>query len=258
MSDRPFLILFPGAWGNKTPELATWWFRHVISHFKHDYQIVVVTYEGESLDDYVASAIEQLKDIPDGSMALCYSMGAQIARGVAAQRSKFFKRVALFSGLERTGVAISVFLRGLTFMLIPMLRTLVGRPLMLDTIEQVKRVFLHPLNQRSARNFDTLEMGQRAQNLMAQDLLERRFFPEPSWVVLRLFLPGLRRRFRPFPCPVLAIVPRDDFLVSQARYAGEDVHIAQTSGDHALILDNSHKLVGVLGRIKNWIELYHV
>jgi len=241
-TSRPVLVLFPGAWGNRTHELATWWFRHVINHFKGDYEIVVVTYAGGSLDQYVESALEQLKDVPDGSLALVYSMGAQIARGVATTRPTLFKRVALISGLERTGVRFSVFLQALTFMIVPMLRTLVGRPLKLDTVEQVKRVFFQPLS---------LQVGVLVH---ARDLLEQRLIPEPAWPMLRLFLPGLRRRFPPFPCPVMVVVPQDDFILPGARYPGEQVQRVDVSGEHALVID--HWLVtSPLNNIATWFLL---
>ncbi|MBI4257135.1 alpha/beta hydrolase [Candidatus Uhrbacteria bacterium] len=248
----PVLILFPGAWGNRTTELATWWLRHVINHFKDEYQIVVVTYKGTSLNAYVASALTQLKDIPDGSLALCYSMGAQIARGVATQRPKLFKRVALFSGLERGGVRVIVFLRALTFMLVPMLRTLIGRPLMLDTDEQVRRVFFQPLPRVHPRGIVELNRLTAGRNLLMQNLLDQRLIPEPAWAMLRLFLPGLRQRFPPLPCPVMAIIPRNDFILPGARYPREQIKRVEVGGDHSLILNEHNLAIDQLRRIATW------
>lgn len=251
---RPFLILFPGAWGNRTQELATWWMRHVIGHFKHDYQIVTVTYDGTSLDEYVEFALAQLKSVPNGSLALCYSMGAQIARGVAAQRPSLFRRVALFSGLERNGVRLSVLLTTLTFALIPMLRTLIGRPLMLDTVEQVKKVFFCQLNVRRLRKIGSLERAIRGRTLIAQTLLDQRLVPEPAWPMLRLFMPGLRKHMPPFPCHVMAVVPGEDFILPNATYPDEQVQMIVAAGDHALIL-NQTMSTGYFGRIATWFLL---
>ncbi len=250
---RRTLVLFPGAWGNQTKELASWWMRHVISYFETKYEIVIVTYAGKSLDAYVDSALQQLQAAPDGSLAICYSMGAQIARGVAAKRPTLFKSVALLSGLERTGVRFEVFLRALTFMLLPMLRTLIGRPLMLDTIEQVKRVFLRPSSPRqSGRGYDHAQVESERKKL-AQDLLQHRLVPEPAWAMLRLFLPGLRQRFPPFVCLVMAIVPREDFILPFVDYQDEDIELVSAAGDHALILDEV-SAKSYLGRIAKWFH----
>lgn len=251
---RPVLVLFPGAWGNRTQELATWWFRHVISHFKRNYQIVVVTYDGKSLNQFVASALVQLRDVPDDSFALCYSMGAQIARGVAAKRPQLFRRVALFSGLERGGVRFIVFLRALTFMLIPMLRTLMCKPLKLDTVEQVKRVFLRPLGLQGFER-PTLNQTLAERDKLAQELLEHRLVPEPAWPMLQLFLPGLRQRMPAFPYPIMAIVPREDFILPRATYAAEHVQTVNASGSHALLIDGNGPISGYLSRISNWFLL---
>jgi pimeloyl-ACP methyl ester carboxylesterase len=241
MSDnRPFLVLFPGAWGNRTPDLATWWMRHIVSHFKRDYQIVVLTYSGTSLNDYVAAARTQLDNVPDGSLALCYSMGSQIARGVAAKRPSLFKRVALFCGLERFGVRLSVFLRALTFALKPMLRTLMAKPLKLDTIEQFNRAFLR---------------DPKTHHALAKEVFERRMIPEPAWAMLRLFLPGLRQTFPPFPCPVIALVPHDDFMLPKAQYPGETIQRLEATGDHALIISDSLLVGRYLDRITTWFQL---
>ncbi|MBI4435225.1 alpha/beta hydrolase [Candidatus Uhrbacteria bacterium] len=253
---RPHLVLFPGAWGNRTHELAAWWFRHVIAHFRRDYEIVLLTYQGTGLDDYIDTALEQLKAVPDGSYAICYSMGSQIARGVAAQRPKLFKRVALLSGLERIGVRFVVFLRALTFMLKPMLRTLLGKPLMLDTVRQVRRVFLREVTQRIAMSKVDLAKAQREQDVVAQNLLDHRLQPEPAGVVLRLFLPGLRRRYPAFPCPVMAVVPSHDFILPNTAYPGEQVQKVAAMGDHALFALNDNGVANsYLSRIANWFTL---
>jgi len=250
---HPVLVLFPGAWGNQTKELATWWMRHVIQHFQREYQIVVLTYEGKSLDDYVASSLRQLEKIPDGSLALCYSMGAQIARGVAAKRPTLFRRVALFSGLERGGVRISVFLKGLTFMLVPMLRTLVGQPLKLDTIEQVKRVFLRTPRYKSDATL--LQQVHAERNKLAQDLLDHRLVPEPAWPMLRLFLPGLRQHFPPLTCEILVVIPDEDFILPTPIYPDERVTRHNISGDHATILRGETGLSHNLSRLGTWLSL---
>lgn len=252
---HPTLVLFPGAWGNRTPELASWWMRHVIAHFRHDYEIIVIIYDGKALDAYVKSALVQLTDVPDGAVALCYSMGAQIARGVAAQRPRLFHRVALFSGLERIGVRVAVFLEALTFMIVPMLRTLIGRPLKFDTPQQVKRVFLHPLNLQTMGDDATYQRIERVRTTTATDLLDRRLVPEPAWAMLRLFLPGLRQSFPPFPCPVLAVVPHSDFVLPGVTYQDERVQVVNATGDHSLIIHNHNMATNEFNHIARWFHV---
>ncbi len=238
--DRPFLILFPGAWGNKTNRLATWWFRHVIDHFKRDYNVVLLTYEGLNLEDYVDSVVAQLEKVPDGSYAICYSMGAQIARGVAEKRPSLFRRVALLSGVERFGIRFSVLLHAMSFALIPLIRTLFLRPFMLDTVKQVSRTFLHDDSPTSL--------------MWAQGIWERQMKPEPPRVVLSLCLPGLRRTFPPFSCPVMAIVPRQDIFLMHATYPGEEIQRITAPGGHALIAGNYSQLRPYLTQILRWFH----
>lgn len=255
MAHHHILVLFPGAWGNSTSELASWWMRHVIAHFRHDYEIIVITYDGKTLDAYVKNALAQLAGVPDGAVALCYSMGAQIARGVAAQRPRLFHRVALFSGLERIGVRVAVFLEALTFMIVPMLRTLMGRPLKFDTPQQVKRVFLHPLDLAAMRDDTMHEHIEHVRTTTAMDLLDRRLVPEPAWAMLRLFLPGLRQHFSPFPCPVIAVVPHRDFVLPGVTYPDERVEVVNATGDHSLIIHDHDMATSEFNRIARWFRV---
>jgi pimeloyl-ACP methyl ester carboxylesterase len=207
--------------------------RHVINYFVADYTVILLTYRGNSLDDYINVAHTQLEGVPDGSVALCYSMGAQIARGVAARRPQLFRRVVFLSGVERIGIRLAVCCKAIGFMLIPMLRTLIGRPLMLDTAKQVSRVFLHPLPAPQPSEAEASRRRADEDVQLAQQLMKKRLLPEPAWPMLRLFLPGLRLHFPPLPCPILAVVPNRDFLLPGATYPGEQTEILRVNGDHA-------------------------
>ncbi len=79
--------------------------------------------------------------------------------------------------------------------------------------------------------------------------------PEPCKAVKQLALPPLRRWQRPFPCPVMAIVPENDFFISGATYPGEDVQIVRTAGDHSLVcVENFQRIRPTLDRIKTWFN----
>lgn len=239
MDEPRTLVLFAGAWGNQSDALVRWWFRNVISFFK-GWNVVIVTYKGRSLNQYVNSAVMQLNAVPDGAFAVCYSMGSQIARGVTAKRPRLFKKVVLLSGLERFGVRFRVFLTSLTFALWPILRVLFGKPLELNTPKQIKRVFL------------TGTQGVEA-NLLASEILESRSVPEEGWPTIQLFLPPLRQWMPPFACPVMALVPEDDFFVRKATYPGEKIQVHRVSGDHSLLVGNYARLVPHLQRIELWL-----
>lgn len=233
------LVLFPGAWGNQSDTLVRWWFRHVISFF-NEWNVVIVTYKGRSLNQYVSSTLMQLNAVPDGASAICYSMGSQVARGVANKRPKLFKKVVLLSGLERFGVRFRVFLTSLTFALWPILRVLFGKSLELDTTKQVKRVFL------------TATQGVEA-DLLATEILESRSTPQEGWPTIQLFLPPMRQWMPPFTCPVMALVPKDDFFVEKASYPDEKIQVHRVSGDHSLLVGGYTRLLPHLQRIESWL-----
>ena len=242
MNDKkPFLLLFPGGWGNNTPELVEWWFRHVIAHFQNRYRIVLVTYTGKSLDEYIQNTLDQLKRVPDGSRAMCYSMGAQIARGVAQARPNLFRKVVFISGLEYFGIRLSVVFAGMCIGIIPFIRTLLGQPLKFDTVEQCRRMFFTGKDDHTA-------------DASIQKFMDQRIVPEPAWVVLQLSLPFLRKRMKPLSCPILAIVPRNDFFVQNVDYPGESIKRINVPGNHALLCYKENRLKNELNRISIWFE----
>ncbi len=233
------LVLFAGAWGNQSDALVRWWFRHVISFFK-GWNVVIVIYKGRSLNQYVNFALMQLHAVPDGACAICYSMGSQVARGVASKRPKLFKKVVLLSGLERFGVRFRVFLTSLTFAFLPILRVLFGKPLMLDTTRQIKRVFLSDATGVEA-------------HLLATEILESRSAPQEGWPTIQLFLPPLRQWMSPFTCQVMALVPEDDFFLGAATYPGETIQMHRVNGDHSLLVGSYTRLQPHLQRIESWL-----
>jgi pimeloyl-ACP methyl ester carboxylesterase len=238
---KPTLVLFPGAWGNRNHLIARWWFRHVITFFS-DHPIVVVTYTGESLEEMCNAALQDLRLLPNGSIAIAYSMGAQVLRGVANQRPELFKRVAFIAGLERFGVRFQVLLSALTFALLPILRTLLGRPLRLDSELQLRRVFLG-----GTRDKDAHELG--------KEIFEGHIHPESGWASIQLFLPPLRVRMPAITCPVMAIIPDQDFILPSANYPGEQVQKVAVIGDHSLLCGSEIRLRPALLRLRAWLEL---
>ncbi len=243
MNDKKtFLVLFPGCWGNHTPELVAWWFRHLISYFSDHYRIVPITYAGKSLDEYIHHSLDQLKEIPDGSSAICYSMGTQIVRGVVQKRPKLFRKVVFISGLERFGIRLAVLFAGVCIGMIPFLRTLFGQPLRFDTIEQCRRIFFTGKDDHTS-------------NTSIHTFITQRMMPEPAWVVLRLSLPFLRKRMKPLSCPILAIVPKNDFFIPHVQYSGESIKRIDVPGNHALLLCyKKNRLKNDLNIISLWLE----
>jgi len=242
MNDKKsFLVLFPGCWGNRTPELVAWWFRHVINHFNNRYRIVLISYRGKNLEEYTKCSLNQLKDIPDGSKAICYSMGAQIARAVAQKRPNLFRKVVFISGLEHFGIRLNILFAGICIGVIPFLRTLIGQPLKFDTVRQCRNIFF------SGKEDDLSDDS-------IQKFMDQRIVAEPSRVVLQLSLPFLKRRMKPLSCPILAIIPKEDFFLRNVYYTRESVKRVNVPGNHALLFYNQDRLRKTLDRITLWFE----
>ncbi|NQV89634.1 MAG: alpha/beta hydrolase [Parcubacteria group bacterium] len=240
MGGRQNLVLFPGSWGNRNEKYVRWWFRHVISHFV-DWNIILISYRSHSLKDYVSDAEAKLRDVPDGAFAICYSAGAQTARGVATLRPNLFKKVVLISGLERCGIRILVLLHSLPIAFKPLWRVLRGHDLILDTPTQLDALMLNGTSEDGDSSFKRQLMGA--------------MHGEPCKAVKQLALPPLRLWQKPFPCPVMAIVPENDFFVSAATYPGEDVQTVRTAGDHSLICtENFQRVRPTLDRIMTWLD----
>jgi len=241
--NRPTLVLFPGAWGNRTDSLVRWWFRHVIRHFA-DWNIIVLTYEGKTVKDYLRSAEQQLKEVEGPLFAICYSMGAVIARGVSARMPGRFVCVALISGLERIGVRAKVLMNGLRVVFWPLIRTLILKPLIPDNSEQVERLFLS----------GPMSMSKRAAALE----IFSKMTPESARAILALAVPGLRQTQPRFTCPVMAIVPRDDFFFPDQGdlYRGEDVVEVRSEGAHGLICTDRDALHPQLQRIHRFFATH--
>jgi len=234
------LVLFPGSWGNRSRKHVRWWFRHVISYFT-GWNIIPIFYDSKNLKEYILDAARLLEDVPDGAFAICYSAGAQVARGVAAKRPNLFKRVVLFSGLERRGVRVVALAHALLIAFKPLWRVLFGGDLILDTSSQIAGIMMSGTSKDGQASFMRQLMGA--------------MHPEPCKAVKQLALPPLRRWQRPFPCPVMAIVPENDFFISGATYPGEDVQIVRTAGDHSLVcVENFQRIRPTLDRIKTWFN----
>lgn len=238
---KPTLVLFPGSWGNKSERYTKWWFRHVINYFRH-WNVVVMTYRGEDLDEYVTHCLKLLRNVPDGSYAMCYSAGAQYARGVAAERPDLFKRVVLVSAMERVGIRLRVLIRGLMAAFRPLARCLIGKPFMLDSLGQTKAILFGGTKED-------------ATDALAQEILSKRMHPEPAKVVLQLALPGMRKRMPAFTCPVLAFVPdRDFFFPKEPSYPDEHVQKVHPSGDHTLICGSEMRTRNLLTRAETFLR----
>jgi pimeloyl-ACP methyl ester carboxylesterase len=240
---KPTLVLFPGAWGNRTEELVCWWFRYFLSYFR-SWDIVVLTYKGNTIDDIIGSVEHQLKQVQGPMVPICYSMGALIARGVSARMPERFSRVILFSGLERFGIRFKVLIRSLCVVFWPLMRTLIKRPLMFDTPKQYQAIFTTGPEKPEKRN-------------RMLYVLKYKMLPEPAQVILSLSLPGLRKIQPPFTCPVLAIVPNNDFFFPDKRlYCDERVTTIRCPGAHDLICGRYRDIDFALYTIHRWLTTH--
>lgn len=221
---KPILILCPGYWGNATKPFVRWWFRHVIQFFSDEYEIVLVTFEGTSLRDYIAHAIEQVRDHLSSERpvyAIGFSAGAQAIRGISEEVPMAFKATALYSGLENFGVRVPKFFQAASTALWPLVRSLFTGTLRLDTLQQVIRIFLNATPSPDA---------------LAQELLTRHLHGERRMAVMQAATPGMRITLQGLECPTLVVVPRQDFFVDRATYEEDNVlERLDVEGDHSFI-----------------------
>ena len=242
MQTKKIIVLFPGAWGNATEVLVRWWFRHVITFFK-GYEVIVLTYpqgNHETISSQVSDCLRQLRGVQDGVYAICYSKGAQIARGVVHERPQLFRKVGLISGLERFGVRFAVLLKAMRIAFWPVVRVLYGGRFELASVDQIKRVFMNASN-----GLPESMVSQIAGNSKS----------EPCYATLLICMPLIRRHMPTFTCPVMAIVPDMDFFFpGVAIYPGERVELVHARGDHSLIL-HEDLLRSYIVRMQTWFQL---
>lgn len=237
------IVLFPGAWGNRRQEVGTWWLRIVHTFFlQAGWRVKVLTYSGNSLEEYARSVLEQLDEFNESVDVFCYSLGAQVARRVHELKPEAFKSVVLFGGLERRGISIFVLLKVLLVMFWPILRSAFTGSIRFDNRQQIQRTIFHGADQPTAVTLARL----------AQDRFSH---AEPFRIFLDIALPFTKRELSPFGCPVMAIVPTRDFFVSGASYQDEGAEVVYVQGDHGLLLQDSAKAL-FLDRTKTWLNAH--
>ncbi len=239
MSLEKTLVLFPGAWGNETERHARWFFQHVIAYFK-DWNIVVLHYEGDTLEEHIDGCIKQLRGVSNGAFAICYSMGAQVARGVAQKRPDLFIKVGLISGLERIGVRFWTTVKAILAAPGPILASLFGKPVQLRTVKQFQKIMM------AGPDTDRLKL--------AKYVLKKVMHPQKAKPALKVFLPLYKRRMEPLPCPVMAICPEDDLFMRGVTYDGEDVRIVRPGGDHSFLFESKRHINSYLQQIEDWMR----
>ncbi|NQV89908.1 alpha/beta hydrolase [Candidatus Uhrbacteria bacterium] len=245
-SHLPILVLFPGFWGNKTTEIVQWWFSLVILYFQRNYEIVLITYEGHSIKDFVASAGRQtilLKQQRRPIYAIGYSTGAQIIRGIEMHAPGTFSKVVLLSGVENFGVRFTVFVQSLRAVFWPLLRSVVLGPLVLDQAKYIERLFLG-----RTRN-------EKRRGSFIAELLKKYLHPEDRRAVFQIATPGLRVRYPGLKCPTLVIIPEGDFFAADATYEADNVYKRLSIlGDHSVYVHHSNALTLLFGKIARFFR----
>lgn len=223
---RTVVFLFPGAWGNDTPERVLWWFRHQVTALlaiDPSVEIVPVTYRGRTFDEIVENVLVDLCTYPNNRVrrvALAYSMGRQVVAGALdfPNRARF-DRVAHIAGVPSYGVPVAgtfdVFRAAPAFLV---------------------RSFGGTVMPRDAEEANAI-MCSGSDPELARELL-RHMAPESMWwKVAHLFLPGMRVRTNPIGVPTHAVLGTRDLIVGKADYDGDNLvdAVRVGGGHHALI-----------------------
>jgi pimeloyl-ACP methyl ester carboxylesterase len=239
MSKGKTVVLFPGLWGNRHEGTVKWFFRNVISIFeRRGWKIVIVTYRGDTLKDYIERASAILQHVPAGSFAVCHSSGAQVARAICKMSPEQFSKVALISGTERGGMHRSVLMKALRSAFKKFLKMIFGKGARLETVSELHTFFVGNTSKPS-----TVIKG-----------LNKYLHEEPGSVLRALMLPLFRARQSPFPCKGLALVPEKDFFLPSPSYRDEDMEIKIVSGDHSLMFGNPTRVRSYIERIEQWFS----
>lgn len=235
--DSKFLVLFPGAWGNHSEKDVLWWFEKFHPAFPRDKKkLVVLVYEGTTIDEIANNAILQLRaaGVPPGSHALCYSMGSQVLRAVAAIDKDRFAKAVLVSGLERHGIALKPFANIALIAFQSFALSLLTGKVFLRTVGDCHRLMFSS-EQNTEREAEAMLGHMRV---------------EPMWMkIAQVFLPVFRKTYPPLLIPILAIVPAQDAIVLGATYKGEPAKLLSVTGAHAFIRHGSRHFDVLLSQI---------
>jgi len=223
---RNVVFLFPGAWGNDSPERVLWWFEHqvvALRTFDPQVEIVPIVYRGATFEDIVTDVVRRLCARQDSGIrpvALAYSMGRQVLAGVVdlLETASAFKRVAHIGGVPRHGVPVlgtlDVFLAVPSFMF-----RAFGGTVMPANIDEVNRIMCG---------------GQDAAH--AAELLASMSPERMWWKVAHLFLPGARVTTEPIKAPTFVTLGTRDIFVRNADYSGDNViELRRPDAYHGLI-----------------------
>ena len=239
---KTYLVLFPGAWGNRTEEIVRWWFQWVIRFFVDrispgNLVIVPLTYHGDSLIDFAVAAERQLRQVtipPESKIiAVGYSMGGVVLHLVAAiletKGKRGFDRVVPIASCGPKSMRTIGFLRGYRAITLAFtIGAFLGK-VTLTKIEEVYRVFFNT----SSRNLAFDELCRR--------VLEHSH-PESFWACLQLAVwPFRLEKTPPLKIRVDMILSESDILfrdeLDRRSTGGEDWNIIKVKGGHGAILD---------------------
>ena len=236
-SNPKFLVLFPGAWGNHSEKDVLWWFEKLQPLFPQDRKkVVILVYEGTTIDEIAKNAIVQMRaaGVPPGSHALCYSMGSQVLRAVAAIDKDRFAKAVFVSGLERHGIALKPFVN---------IALIAFRSFALSLL--TGKVFLRTVGDCHRLMFSAEQNTERE----AEAMLSHMRVEPMWWKIAQVFLPVFRKTYPPLAIKILAIVPSNDAIVLGAKYKGEDAKLLSVTGAHAFIRHGSKHLDVLLSQV---------
>lgn len=255
MSTQPTLLLFPGLWVHGSKTQVEWWFRWVIKTFQSDYHIVPIVYTGRRFKDYIAEALRQMARYDDGVMAICHGAGAQIARAIAKQRPELFSKVLMISGYPHTGLPRTAMQAWLNLDRWFWGRNLLNKAEVIPRNEaELMQLFFPPLSAPRDRSVQDAKRALKARQRFAREILQSHMKAEPASIMRAVALPGFRLTTSPFPCPVTAIVPRDDVFLNGVSYA-DRVQVWPTRGGHLFIAGEERHVHSILARAKQWFTL---
>lgn len=250
--EKTYLILFPGAWGNRTSGLVLWWFREVIRFLVNEYggvdkvEIIPIVYHGKTLDDFADDTRRQLANrIPTDArtIAVGYSMGGQVLRLASDLLDRDFQRQIIFASSGRRGMRFAGFWRGLLAVCAAFTKGAFTGQIELTETEEVRRFF-----------FNTTRRTPESDKFCRQVLGHTQ--PEPFWPCCQFVLWPFRvwMAVHPLNGKVFMILPEDDIMfrdeLDDRGARGEDWQIIKIPGGHGAIL-NREAVNAALSQI-NW------
>jgi hypothetical protein len=218
------IVLFPGAWGNDS-KCGSWWMRYArecFERFFKDEQVrfILIRYHGKTMDEYAASAAEQIGDTED-AIGFGYSLGVSIMALTARLKPRALTRAIKFEG-DEDGINLGGYLRAMRVLLIPFLVALVTGWMCITSKRALQKVFGSEITRGRCRyHADTVMSLMHAERI---------------WPLLELAFPPLKKRVPALEIPTASIIGGQDLFYREVPKRPNQQVYFHPDWDHGEIL----------------------